>query len=103
MNRKQHGVGLIELMIAMLIGTFLVAGMLSLFTGNKRTYLYQQSQAMESESQRFASRLLTQLFHQVGHSALSTDSINGKHMVFPEQYGFKAGQVLFATLSLIHI
>jgi len=83
-KRKQFGIGLIELMIAMLIGTFLVAGMLSLFTGNKRTYLYQQSQAMESESQRFSSRVLTQLFHQVGHSTLSTAAINGKHIVFPE-------------------
>lgn len=94
MNQKQRGVGLIELMIAMLIGTFLLAGMLSLFTGNKRTYLYQQSQAMESESQRFASRVLTQLFHQVGHSTLSTASINGKHIVFPEELGFKPGQVM---------
>ena len=84
MHRKQRGIGIIELMIAMLIGTFLVTGMLSLFSGNKRTYLYQQSQAMESETQRFSSRVLTQLFHQAGHSSLSTESITGKHMVFPQ-------------------
>jgi len=97
MQKKQTGIGIVELMIAMLISTFLIGGMISLFTGNKRTYLYQQAQGMEAETQRFSSRVLSQLFHQVGHSTLTTASINGKHQVFPVRPGFNAGQVIYGT------
>ena len=96
---RQRGLGLVEIMISMLIASFLLAGMISLFTGNKRTYLYQQAQSLESDSQRFASTLFALLFHQIGHAPLSTKAIDGKHMVFKDQDNFIDGQVLFSEID----
>ena len=98
-HNKQKGLGLVEIMISMLIASFLLVGMISLFTGNKRTYLYQQAQSLESDSQRFASTLFSLLFHQIGHAPLSTKAIDGKHMVFKDDDDFIDGQVLFSEID----
>jgi len=40
---NQTGMTLIEIMVALLIGAFLLGGVLQIFTGSQQTYLMQQN------------------------------------------------------------
>ena len=50
----QRGVSLVELMVAMVIGLVLTAGVIQLFIGNKKTYRFEDAMARVQESARFA-------------------------------------------------
>lgn len=60
--RSQAGLGLVELMIAMTLGLFLLAGIITVFLTNKQTYIVQQGIAHIQESGRFAT---AQLAHDI--------------------------------------
>lgn len=60
--RGQAGLSLIELMIAMTLGLFILAGILTVFITNKQTYIVQQGIAHIQESGRFAT---THLAHDI--------------------------------------
>jgi len=81
-RQVQSGVGMIELLLAILVSSFLLIGVTEIFSGNKRTYVYQQVQGMSNENQRIASVLLTNLLHQIGYAPISQESVIGKHKVF---------------------
>ncbi len=65
-NSGQRGVTLVELMIAMLLGLFLVGGVLLLFDRTKQTYRYQNGLAQVAEQGRFAIIFLTQSLRVAG-------------------------------------
>lgn len=54
----QHGVGLVEIMVAVVIGLMLMAGMLRIYLGTKQSYQMQDSLAQRQESARFAAHTL---------------------------------------------
>lgn len=80
--RRQTGIGLIEIMLSMLIASFLMLGIIGIFTGNKRTYNYQQVQSMSNDTQRMGSILFTNILHQTGYVPMTAEGIAGKHRVF---------------------
>lgn len=102
---KQTGVSLVELMLAILISSFLLLGVTEIFSGTKRTYLYQQVQGMSNENQRIASVLLTNILHQIGYVPITRESIIGKHKVFTVSAGtsntFEAGEAIKGTSQVI--
>ncbi|POZ50863.1 PilW family protein [Methylovulum psychrotolerans] len=53
-RRYQHGMTLIELMIAMLIGIFLLGGLIRIFTNSRHAYNLQQAVGQVQENGRFA-------------------------------------------------
>ena len=53
-DHSQTGISLIEIMIALLIGTFLLGGVLQIFIGGKQTYRMQESLSRLQENGRFA-------------------------------------------------
>ena len=53
-NRHQTGMTLIEIMIALLIGAFLLGGVLQIFIGSKQTYRMQEALSRLQENGRFA-------------------------------------------------
>lgn len=55
---SQQGISLIELMIAMVIGLMLMAGMLRMYQGTKRSYQMQDTLSQRQESARFAAHML---------------------------------------------
>lgn len=55
---KMSGFGLAEILIAMVIGIFLMAGMTKVFMGSKKAYLTQEAMARVQESGRFAMEML---------------------------------------------
>ena len=58
-RRKSGGMSIIELMIAMAIGMFLIAGAISLFVVSKRTYSEAERTARMGENARFALQTLS--------------------------------------------
>lgn len=65
--RSQAGLGLVELMIAMTLGLFLLAGIITVFITNKQTYINQQGIAHIQESGRFASARLAHDIRLAGY------------------------------------
>jgi type IV pilus assembly protein PilW len=73
--RQQRGLSLIELMVAMLIGTFLILGITEIFINNQKSYLFQQSQVGNQENGRFALTVLSQELSKAGYRARPVDPI----------------------------
>lgn len=67
-NRKTlHGFNLIELMIAMVIGLILLAGVYQLMISSKRTYNLQSDLARLQEGARFALDFMSSDFRMLGY------------------------------------
>lgn len=96
-SRSQQGLSLIELMIAMLIGSFLILGVTQIFIDNKRSYLFQQSQAHNQENSRFTLLLLDQELAKTGYRRRANESFKSAFKALPAQGGcpaFSAGQTI---------
>lgn len=78
-----RGLSLIELMIALLIGSLLVLGLVQIFSASRTAYQLSQGIARNQESSRFAVDFLSRDLRMAGHtgcvndqSLLSTDGTN---------------------------
>lgn len=81
MNRRASGFGLIELMIAMVLGLLVVAGATQIFLSAKSTYQTQNSAAGIQEDARYLLSKMVQEFRMVGMFgclATVTDSSTAK-------------------------
>jgi len=58
-EKRQTGMTLVEIMIAMLIGAFLIGGILQIFISSKQTYRMQEGLSRLQENGRFAMEFLT--------------------------------------------
>lgn len=65
--RGQRGISLIELMVSLLIGSFLIIGITQIYIDNQRGYLFQQSQAGNQENARFAEFMLNDYLGKAGY------------------------------------
>lgn len=63
---KQKGFTLVELMVAMTVGLFLTAGIISLFIGSKQIYRATEALSRLQENGRFAFEYLSRDVRQVG-------------------------------------
>lgn len=68
MHKKQKGLTLIELMIALVLGLILVAGVIQIFVANKQTYRVTEAQSRLQENARFALEVLTRDIRSAGYS-----------------------------------
>lgn len=64
---RQQGLSMIELLVALAISSFLILGITQVYIDNKRTYVFQQSQAGNSEASRFAVLMLDELLSKAGY------------------------------------
>jgi type IV pilus assembly protein PilW len=71
---KQSGISLIETMIALLIGLFLLSGVLQLFSSAQQTYRMQSNLARLQENSRFALDFLTHDIRMAGYWGCMTSS-----------------------------
>lgn len=105
MKQSQAGAGLVEIMISLLIGLFLVAGVITIFTNNKRTYNYQQSQGTEAEYNRLAATVFGAILRQSGHTVMSVEALKGKKFVFTKNDKYQsdvfnsAGRIIFGVAN----
>ena len=58
-SKRQQGLTLIELMIAMMLGLFIMAGVIGLFINSKQSYRIQESSSRLQENSRFAMFFIT--------------------------------------------
>lgn len=68
MRYSQKGLSLIELMVAMLIGLILIAGVGSIFVDSKKTYVFQQALARIQENGRMALEFLGRDIRMAGYT-----------------------------------
>jgi type IV pilus assembly protein PilW len=69
LGNNQAGLSLVELMIALVISTFLVLGATQVYIDNQRTYLFQQGQSSNQNLGRMIQLLLDQQLARVGFRA----------------------------------
>ena len=63
---RQHGFSLVELLIAMTLGLILIAGMIAVFSGNKRTSELTSEMANMQESARYALQAIANDIRSAG-------------------------------------
>lgn len=96
LHRREGGFGLVELMISMLIGLFLLGGMMTIFITNKQAYRYQQAQGNQNDHERLATTLLGHLLRQAGHTPMDFLALSGKENALPAKAPyFAAGQAAY--------
>jgi len=72
---NQKGLSLIELMIAVVVGLFLTAGMVQLFTNSSHTYRVQENLSRLQENGRFAMEFLTRDIRMADYSGCARYSL----------------------------
>ena len=66
-TKKQQGMTLIEIMIALLLGSVMITGVIQIFSNTKRTYRMQENMSRLQENGRFAMSFLTQDIRKLGY------------------------------------
>ncbi|MEE9351353.1 MAG: PilW family protein [Thiotrichaceae bacterium] len=74
---QQCGFSLIEVMISSLLGIFLIAGALSLYSSNKDSYRIQQAVSGTLKNSRFIINRLERKISSAGYSGFYSGYING--------------------------
>lgn len=64
---RQRGLSLIELMVALLLSSFLIIGVTQIFITNKQNYTFQQNQIGNQENSRFSITVLQQWLSRAGY------------------------------------
>ncbi|TBV04698.1 prepilin-type N-terminal cleavage/methylation domain-containing protein [Phytopseudomonas dryadis] len=65
--KGQRGLSLVELMVALLLSSFLILGVTQIYIDNKRSYLFQQGQSENQENGRFALLFLEKELARAGY------------------------------------
>lgn len=63
----QHGLSLVELLIALAISSFLILGITQVYIDNKRNQVFQASQVGNLENSRFATLIIDQYLAKAGY------------------------------------
>ncbi len=58
LNKKQSGLSLVEILVALVISLFLLGGIIQVFIGNKSTYRFSDASARVQENGRFALEII---------------------------------------------
>lgn len=73
-NNRSTGMTLIEIMIALVIGSLLMVGAMGLFISNKRIYKEQDAMGRLQENARFAMDMLIRDIRMVGYVGCANDA-----------------------------
>ncbi len=91
--KYQTGLSLIELMVAMVISSFLIIGVTQIYIDNKKSYAFQQNLSENQEGSRFALLTLQSELNKAGYrrrpdesmeNAFPTDNVSGCDFVAGE-------------------
>ncbi|MCX7098670.1 MAG: PilW family protein [Methylococcales bacterium] len=66
-KRHQLGLSLLEVMIALLLGAFLLGGVLKIFIGSNQTYMMQENLSRLQENGRFAMTFISRDIRMTGY------------------------------------
>lgn len=71
---SQHGFTLVEIMVAMAIGLFLIAGVYKMFIANRQSYTIQDNMSRLQDNGRFAVNQLSDIIRMAGFKADPADT-----------------------------
>jgi len=101
---KETGFSLVELMIAMALGLFLIGGVTGVFLSSSKTYRLQDSMSRIQESGRFASNYLAASIREAGYgldrSDIALQGYDSVPTLLPSGWPAKAAK---AVGDVIHI
>jgi type IV pilus assembly protein PilW len=80
----ETGFTLIELMIAMLLGLFLIGGIIQIFIGSRQTYKMQENMSRLQENGRFAMDFITRDNRMIGFQGCASRSITPNVIIDPQ-------------------
>jgi len=80
--KRQIGLSMIELLIALAISSFLILGITQVFLDNKRNYVFQQNQAGNLENSRFAALIISDYLSKAGYRRKPSTLLD---TVFPDR------------------
>jgi type IV pilus assembly protein PilW len=94
----QGGFTVVELMVALLIGLFLLGGLLTLVQDNRRSFASQNQLAQLQDAERMAMTMITDVIQSAGYYPDPT--INSATLLLPANGTFAAaGQAVVGTFS----
>ena len=97
LRSREQGVGLVELMVALVLSLFLLAGLFTIFFSTKSSYNDQQALAALQDNQTLASTILADTVRAAGYFPYSSTGLNSRDIAFPANGTWAAGQVVYAT------
>ena len=80
---KQRGFTLVETLIGLTIGIFLLFGVASVFSQSRQTYNYQLAQAGQQGNERLSAVILTTALEQAGFAPMNAINIVNRTASFP--------------------
>ncbi|MEM1437407.1 MAG: PilW family protein [Pseudomonadota bacterium] len=108
-HSKQSGYTLIELLIALTIGAFLIGGILQLYVGSKKSYTTQQSLTELQEVGRFSLNMMVRDIRLAGFmgcgnaatviNTLNNGALNWEYDAATSIVGYEAGTAFPADFS----
>lgn len=98
MNKnEQTGLSLVELLVALAIGVFMMLGISQIYIDNQKNSRYQAGQIANQENGRFALLLLEQELHKAGYRRRPDDAFENTFPAATTHCGdFSAGQTVRA-------
>lgn len=75
LRRVQRGIGIVELMVAMLLGTLVVIGVVQIFTANRQTFRMQDAMALTQETGTYALDFIARDLLRAGYPGFPTADI----------------------------
>jgi type IV pilus assembly protein PilW len=95
-RRSQGGFTVVELMVALLIGLFLLGGLLTLVQDNRRSFAGQNQLAQLQDAERMAMTMITDVIQSAGY--FPDPTVNSANLVMPANGTFAAaGQAIVGT------
>src|ERR1700676_3060529 len=93
----QQGYTLVELMIALLIGLFLLGGLMTIVQNNRRSFNSQTQLAQLQDSERLAMTIMTDVIQAAGYYPDPTS--NSANSSIPAVGALAAGQAMLGTYN----
>lgn len=81
-KQRQLGLTMVELLVSLTISSFLVLGITQVYLDNKRNSMFQQSQAGNQDSTRFAELTLNHLLGKAGYRRAPNQNM---YLAFPDE------------------
>jgi type IV pilus assembly protein PilW len=94
---EQRGFTLVEALIGLTIGIFLLLGLASVFSQSRQTYNYQLAQAGQQGNERLSAVILTTALEQAGFAPMNAINIVNRNASFPGDGVFGAGEGIAGT------
>ena len=95
--RQQRGFTMIELMVALLIGLFLMGGLMTLLQNNRKAFSSQSVLAQLQDSERLAMSMMTGVIQQSGY--FPDPTLNSPSTALPASGSFASGQGLTGSTT----